>query len=504
MREKPSCSRLVLIIVSLIIISCNVLSGTQSTDMPTSPTATEGRAVEPVGTVKETEEPPEPEPTGQNTSPSHSGIEEKPLSNQGPWFVFSTDTMLYAVNPDGSGLTPISDANPYSWTDLEYSAAARGGRLAMIVSDEERIMTGLTLQIITLPSLSVTSIPLTTEENEVDPASPFKDERVEAALSIVHGESLAWSPDSEKLAFFGAMDGPSADLYVYDIGEESLLRLTDGPTQGAYTLWSPDGEFIAHVGVTGFGSGAGWTMDRIWLAAADDSGVEELYDVPERSGSEVLLGWLDEETLLVHSWFMNCGSKDLRTYNTNTGETEIIWPDFFQTVRFASETRTVLFSVTEDIVRCNTSQQHGIFMVDTDSTNPLRIMEDGSYTIEWFQDVELFAATVQGGYISISSAGEIIDLEKPSDSIGMPWMAPVTYRMAWTGAGCWVGSVTSGLDNPLEQIYTGETTYAAWSRDGDTLLFFSKEGLHTAAAPDFTPVLAAPDITSSEGVWVLP
>ncbi|MCX6047233.1 MAG: hypothetical protein NT075_19175, partial [Chloroflexi bacterium] len=56
----------------------------------------------------------------------------------------------------------------------------------------------------------------------------------------------AWSPDSQKLAFAGAMDGPSSDLYLFDVEKRTLTRLTDGPEQITAMHWSPNGQWIWH------------------------------------------------------------------------------------------------------------------------------------------------------------------------------------------------------------------------------------------------------------------
>ena len=58
---------------------------------------------------------------------------------------------------------------------------------------------------------------LTTAQTEPAPdASPGTD-ALEAMRAISEQPSYRWSPDGTKLAFIGAMDGPSADVYLYDL-----------------------------------------------------------------------------------------------------------------------------------------------------------------------------------------------------------------------------------------------------------------------------------------------
>ena len=54
----------------------------------------------------------------------------------------------------------------------------------------------------------------------------------------------AWSPNGEKIAVAGIKDGWS-DIYVIDLNDESLTRLTNDPYDERHLDWSPDGAWIA-------------------------------------------------------------------------------------------------------------------------------------------------------------------------------------------------------------------------------------------------------------------
>ena len=47
-----------------------------------------------------------------------------------------------------------------------------------------------------------------------------------------------WSPDNARLAL---ADDAGNGVYVYDLDQQSLVRLTDAPSSGAWVEWSPDG-----------------------------------------------------------------------------------------------------------------------------------------------------------------------------------------------------------------------------------------------------------------------
>ncbi len=62
------------------------------------------------------------------------------------------------------------------------------------------------------------------------------------------GEILnpTWSPDGRYIAF-SALEGGLTDLYMYDLDEDSLEKLTDDPYADLHPTWSPDGNSIAFV-----------------------------------------------------------------------------------------------------------------------------------------------------------------------------------------------------------------------------------------------------------------
>lgn len=75
------------------------------------------------------------------------------------------------------------------------------------------------------------------------------DPQLHEGIWWVFAEALtvhAWSPDGKQLAFAGALNGPSSDLYLYNVATGAITRLTDGPEQIEAIRWSPDGQWIWH------------------------------------------------------------------------------------------------------------------------------------------------------------------------------------------------------------------------------------------------------------------
>jgi hypothetical protein len=145
----------------------------------------------------------------------------------------------------------------------------------------------------------------------------------EEALWLVFASSLGmfeWSPDGKQLAFSAAIDGPSTDLYLYDVEQESVTRLTDGIEQIYGLSWSPDGNWIWHTTISyGYCQACG---GHNYAAAADGSKVVTL------PGDDVYLfrGWVDGDSYLVTDQANGPGAFDLQLVDVPTGKSQTLWP----------------------------------------------------------------------------------------------------------------------------------------------------------------------------------
>ena len=472
-------------IIGTLTISCG-----PSTLPEASPTDTIGTAIE-------------PSPKTEDVNPESNDIgrvPDRPLSDEGPWWVFSTPDGLSAVNPDGSGLTQFYFSEmkqPY----MDLVPATSGGHVAYLTGSG---ISDLTLRIYRFPGPEmIIEIPLTSGLAETGEDAMPGDPNVEAFRAMTEFTSMAFSPDGRYLAFMGALDGPTSDLYLFSLDNNQTTRLTSGPAQGYQPVWSPDGKYIVHTGARTFGTGAGYSMEGVWAAAADDSGVVTLYN-PSSSGSEVIVGWVDDSTFVVHNWDAFCGSKNLRTYNIETGKIDVLWAEYFSSVVFNPENAVAVVSVVfED---CNADGQAGLFLVPTDGGALLRIVEDSPSQIVWSPEANLFMAKTESGIIAIDSTGQFIDLDKPQGASAFPVVAPGSRDLAWSSDGLWVGPLLGSIDQPPKKIFDVPVSTATWDPSGNWVIFFAKGGLYAAQSPDFTPLLIAGGLDKPDRFsdWVNP
>jgi WD40 repeat protein len=393
---------------------------------------------------------------------------------------------IWAVNPDGTGLTELFAAGEQLFIrprDFGAAVSPTDGYLAFITASDQQFR-GLTLNLLKLPAGEFTVITsLSSPDTEPEVGSDPAIRPPESLLAIATEASLAWSPDGRQLAFMGAFESPSSDLYIYSLEDGSITRLTDGPSEGIQPSWSPDGKNILHFGVTTLGTGAGYEMAGVWAAKADNSGVVTLYEPDEDSGGEVLLGWTADDTFAVFTVDVSAGgSSDLRTVNVDTGAVNVAWEGLFHDAALDPDSGSLLVLSNDITAAANPDLNQGLYLISPGFTSPVRILEDDPHGATWSVAAGLFFAKTEFGVVAITRNG---DWNQVHDFTGnLPIANPLERELTWYGpAGMWVGNLISSIDGPQpEQVFAKSVSHAAWAPGGQSVLFFSDDGIHVGAS----------------------
>jgi len=76
----------------------------------------------------------------------------------------------------------------------------------------------------------------------------------------------SWSPNGRYLAFAGAINKPSVDIYVLDTPHHEVRWLTAGPDHPRGLHWSPDNRWIVHTTVREVRvGGASGVANEVWV-----------------------------------------------------------------------------------------------------------------------------------------------------------------------------------------------------------------------------------------------
>jgi len=136
--------------------------------------------------------------------------------------------------------------------------------------------------------------------------------------AIVDPRGMAWSRDGSQLAFTAAIDRFHPDLYTLDLATLDVRRAAEIELAPNALAWSPDGERIAFLQVQSFGTGAGKTLDGIWVV---DLTTGDPQRIPAQEGIVAELEeWLTSDSILVSGWDLATGARDLAVLNVSSGE----------------------------------------------------------------------------------------------------------------------------------------------------------------------------------------
>jgi len=473
-------------VLGLVMTSCSPVSVTETPPTKETPTLEEDpkRPMDDKPPIAEAE---------SDTPNEDQELADNPLSEDGPWWIFSTPEGLFAINPDGSGLTQFNFEPVNSPWARQIVISPHGGYLAHLVGESFDA------------TLKITQLPWPTLITETPLLSYSSDPDMDAMRAIVEFQSFDFSPDGRFLAFMGVIDGPTSDLYLYSLETFEITRLTDGLSQAYQPVWSPDGKYIVHTGVDSFGTGAGYSMTGVWASVVENTDALSLYD-PSGSGSEKIIGWVDDQTFIVHSWDAICGMNNLRTFNIETKESSELWAESFRAVAFDPINHVALLSSNDG--SCAPNGGVGLYLVPTNGSAPFRFLDDMGPQVIWSEDANLFLVSGDFGswVIAVDSNGQFIDLDMPQGAQVFPVVVPGSGDLAWPGESLWIGSLLGSIDNPPEEIFNEPVYTVTWAPDGESVIFFADSGLYIAYQPDFTPILIVEGLDNRNGYsdWIFP
>ena len=382
------------------------------------------------------------------------------LNAEGPWLLMETREGLWAANPDGSGLTQLTDVD--YWNGELLDAIQPGGNQIVFITPGNYDFRHMALSLMTLPDGQVSKITdLTSPETEAYADSSPGGDGFEALRAIGEQRSYAWSPDGTRLAFAGLMDGPSAEIYLYDAMTQQIQRVSDDQAQNYSPSWSPDGNHLLYLGAEGFGTGAGYVMSGVWSAWGDGSNVTLLYE-PD-SGAEELIGWLDETTAVLDSWKMDCGSQDLRLYDVVTRQTAMLNAGCFTSAAADGLRGAAIFT-----------SDSGLYVLTAEDRTPVRVSQD---PVAWIDTVEphdyVFSVHFEDGGIATYGTSDMDHLASPVDApTGAMDVAMYGLIWGWTSdddaqPGAWI----SGPGVEIGQIFSDKARLPIWDPDNNLLFF---------------------------------
>lgn len=293
--------------------------------------------------------------------------------------------------------------------------------------------------------------------------------------------SHQWSPDGRYLAFASGVDGPSSDLYVYDMSTGTVTRLSSGAEQLLWLSWSPDGQWILHTSAHQFNEAGDGTIGNYHAAHVDGSNVVSL----PSEGIQRWLGWLTDNSYWVADGENGIGMFNLRQITIPGGEIKTLWPGVYDSVALDREMNQLLVTGTD------VAGTPGLFRVNLIDLSFELIASGDFHGAEFAGLGELrFIVRADTGVQQVWSDGRLTTFGSGDASVRGMALSSDGQKLAvlQDGKMIWLGRDGVLLAQfVLPELVSGREAILWWP-DSQGLFFTLNSSLYLLAGPDATPL----------------
>jgi hypothetical protein len=295
-------------------------------------------------------------------------------------------------------------------------------------------------------------------------------------------ESGAWSPDGRHFAFAGERDGPSSDLYDYEISTKVIRRLSDGRSNivdgyggNSSVTWSPDGKWIVYSGA--YWAGEGMAV-QFHAARPDDSDHRDF----NWATVGMILDWLSPSDFLTIQTANGMRDFGLERTNIDTGRVTEIWKCSISGYFYdpQEDVFLILNGSGPAEMGCKPS---GVYAVYPSSGKIKNLFdEDGIHEFPQIgflgRGDRRFLIHMAAGTYALSPAGEKT-LITNADLV--PFISPDRQWVALAGAGLRMMDATGTMSEFLTEI---KVDNVEWRPDSKGFIFNSGPDLYFVSMPD--------------------
>ena len=287
-----------------------------------------------------------------------------------------------------------------------------------------------------------------------------------------------WSTDGLYLVFAGAIDKPYFDLYLYDLEQDVVRRLTDDLQSIEYVEFSPDSKWIWFENSEPEGAYSTTYFYALQTEKLDIQSPKAILD----SRWNINEGWVSlNEYFLVNASEGCCGENNLRYINVESKQEIVLWKSFTTGYAIDPENQSIVVSAAPE------SDLQGLYLVDWDGKR--KKISDGMWLLVFRGGTNSRYVGFDGEkVVTISQDGTLSQIsEKPFYSLSVSpdktwYVLYDKYKK--------IPSIDlySGNDLFIKTISNEKSFPAAWLPDSSGF-FYIAQNLYFVSIPDGEPVM---------------
>jgi dipeptidyl aminopeptidase/acylaminoacyl peptidase len=289
----------------------------------------------------------------------------------------------------------------------------------------------------------------------------------------------SWSPSGEVLAFAGEMDGPSTDLYLYNLKTGNIKRLSSGSKNVDFIRWFPSGDKIVYSSSYLPCEG---DCSTYYVTNLDGTHSMTINNFNTFGGATSTDSWTNNSLLTIYTQANVTGTCCLRNFDFESDKVNMLYGGSFQTYAYDPQTNLLAISIADNLENVSP----GIYFIDKSGMR--KVEEPGSvYYLGWKEYPFIISA---GSMKILSSSGISTMLTEggfaPFASRNNQYVALSDLEWSQTTNGLRVFDKNSNL---VLDINGKKITKVIWRLDSQGLFYISKKQLYYVGIQEKKPVL---------------
>ena len=418
-------------------------------------------------------------------------------AEDGPWLVFpdAQGEHIYAVDSDSGTLIPISLPMLTDPLDIIGGRAPDGARVLLRAGTPDKLE-DLGLYELTnpwIPPRFLTSLLSGELQEAILQQDGIQPQMTLQAVQQPH--PVSWTRDGQIAVFSAALDGASADLYLYRPEGGSLTRLNQRFQQDFSPLWSPDQDWIVFQEVNSYATISTWKISMVGALSMPNGAITRYLHIPRDTGYwERYVGWMSALYLLSYTP-TESGALDLRLSNVSAGKPRVIFDGAFAEAAVNPQNGDVAVVVRSE--NNNPRHQAGIYYSSNNGTIFEPLLAGEYNQLGYLTSKNLFAASGSAGTILFDRSGVVFSLpgeERLGISPDRHWL------IGWGANGA---RLYSPQGFQLQVLTEQAVSALVWQEDSKGFFLLASDGLFHYQFPLLQARLVTADVwRGDEGAFV--